>query len=497
MMIDSRVWDFFRKSMTELVENVLVKEEDPADETSNDIKEEIMGPKPTVDAKPVGLQLTYQLEQTIHDRPIKPDVLDTIRSMWQFSAICQFFMLFQDQVGVEFFDTNELEELFAYPNEEDWIVEVQVRMFRVGTKNRFIMPDTWLQYMEREFEKQQIYPECWNSISQMKYEEIPLKTRIIMLHIICEMQLDRQDTLKIVAETAENQAAAWRVEPIGHDSKGNTYYIFDGFLDSSDSRLYSESKSKKDPIWKCCCITKNDWLAFTEQFKDSNSTNDKKLYKYFTNSLLPLVLKDLEALEHQREEKKERERQIQQELEEEERKKLEEERAEEERKALEMLIAAESRMESRRGIQTRRSAREPSRGPLTEEEVRQDRLQARELRRLQRESRIFAEYQSETNSNSANQSTSEGKVDEEEEYIDQSRNRTKAKKRKIPKKPPARKRRRYDSEEEDFNSDEETEEDDYSIESDTPPQVESPKEEEKEWWFSCVCGKEGQNYDGI
>jgi hypothetical protein len=478
-------------------ETLLVTEKDPVEDIKENIKEEIADPKDTVDAKPTGLQLTYQPEQTIHDRPIKPDVLDTIRSMWQFSAICQFFMLFQDQVGVELFDTNELEELLAYPNEEDWIVEVQVRMFRVGTKNRFIMPDTWLQYMEREFEKQQIYPECWNSISQMKYEEIPIRTRIIMLHVICEMQLDRHDTLKIVAETAENQAAAWRVEPIGHDSKGNTYYIFDGIFGSLDSRLYSESKSKKDPVWKCCCITKNDWLAFTEQFKDSNSTNDKKLYKYFTNDLLPLVLKDLEALEHQREEKREKERLLREELEEEERQRLEEEREEEERKALEAILAAESRVESRRGIQTRRSAREPSRGPRSEEEVRQDRLQARELRRLQRESRIFAEYQSETNSNSANLSISEGKVDGEEEYIDNSRSRIKTKKRKAPKKPPARKRRRYDSEEEDFNSDEETEEDDYSIESDTPPQVASPKEEEKEWWFSCLCGKEGQNYDGM
>lgn len=52
------------------------------------------------------------------------------------------------------------------------------------------------------------------------------------------------------------------------------------------------------------CSNEEQWQCFPEQFKDSKHKADKALYKYLTNDLIPLVIRDLEASRVAREQKK-------------------------------------------------------------------------------------------------------------------------------------------------------------------------------------------------
>jgi hypothetical protein len=52
------------------------------------------------------------------------------------------------------------------------------------------------------------------------------------------------------------------------------------------------------------CSNEDQWQCFPEQFKNSIHKADKILYKYLTNDLIPLVIRDLEAARVAREQKK-------------------------------------------------------------------------------------------------------------------------------------------------------------------------------------------------
>jgi hypothetical protein len=163
-----------------------------------------------------------------------------IRSYWQFAAICQFFSFFYATLGLDYFDSVELEDFFLKPSssaessdciDNDW-VQLQVRMFRVATKNRFIMPEIWLFYVDRELEKQPVLGGTMvdiRNISTSKYSDLDVRSRILIFHLIVEMQFDRPETLRL-DRVEETEARQWRVENIGIDSSGVKYWCFDGIF---------------------------------------------------------------------------------------------------------------------------------------------------------------------------------------------------------------------------------------------------------------------------
>lgn len=127
--------------------------------------------------------------------------LAIIHSMWQFSACCQFLYMFQEVVDIHSFDSLELEEALITPS-NDWLLEFMVRFLRVATKNRFIMEDTWLEYLPKELEKRNV-----NIAINSDYFHLDIRTRVLILHFICELQLERPDQFKIVLDTPEIMAA--------------------------------------------------------------------------------------------------------------------------------------------------------------------------------------------------------------------------------------------------------------------------------------------------
>ncbi|KAJ3318326.1 hypothetical protein HDV06_000559 [Boothiomyces sp. JEL0866] len=418
-----------------------------------------------------------------HDHtPVKLKDLKILWSMWQFSAISQFFQLFQEGMMLGFIDTDTLESEIINATNDSWIIDLQVRLLRLSTKNRFITPETWIGYLNKEFEKrmtEEERPFKYTEDEGFSYTKLSLKERVLTLHFICEMQLERLENFRPLGLFTEIQTTSWRVEPIGKDSKGNTYWLFD------DSRLYMESpepqtkkkkgkkgkeedEEDKPTNWSLVCRTAEDWNEFASKFKSSRSALDKRLHQYVNQDLLPLVITDIYNHEVAKEE---REKEYKAWLEAEKLRVEEEERkealriVEEEEKKREAAEMAARKTRSANRIETRASRRNPPR-ELTEEELELQKLGARERRKIEREHRI------------------------DKSIIEESMSYSERKRPKKKKKQPKRKRSRvYDSEEEEDLTDEE---DDVSfVNSESPP----PDKEDDYWYFSCSCGVTGDNYD--
>ncbi|KAJ3253115.1 hypothetical protein HK103_000865 [Boothiomyces macroporosus] len=459
-----------------------VDEKTPEDvaqnETGGDVKIEIPKEQNNDDLDDTGLS-PQKLVPHAHT-PVKSEDLKILWSMWQFSAISQFFQLFQEGMMLGFIDTEMLESEIINATHDSWIIDLQVRLLRLSTKNRFITPETWIGYLNKEFEKrmtEEERPFKYTEDESFSYTKLSLKERVLTLHFICEMQLERLENFRPLGLFTEIQTTSWRVEPIGKDSKGNIYWLFD------DSRLYMESpespskkkKGKKEKEeeedkptnWSLVCRTAEDWNEFANKFKSSRSALDKQLHRYVNQDLLPLVITDI--YNHQVA-KEEREKEYQAWLEAEKLRIEEEDRkealriVEEEEKKREAAEMAARKTRSANRIETRASRRNPPR-ELTEEELELQKLGARELRRLQRENRI------------------------DRSIIEESMSYSERKRPKKKKKQNQRKRSRvYDSDEEE----ELTEEDDESfVNSESPP----PEKEDDYWYFSCSCGITGDNYD--
>ncbi|KAI8903865.1 hypothetical protein EDD86DRAFT_214497 [Gorgonomyces haynaldii] len=208
--------------------------------------------------------------------------------MWQFPSCCQFLYLFFHHFSPDLFDTDLFEQYFL--ENLDWTEDLNVKMFRLATRNRFIVPRMWLGYLEKEYLKQGLEMKF---TKDMQYSDLDPKTRVEILYFLCQLQLDRPELFKPVLETPEQIARHWRVDPIGSDRHLNNYWLFD------DNRLYVE----RDGKWELKCRTILEWKQFPENFNATDDPREQLLYTYLVDQAGPLVIKQLMKMEKSREER--------------------------------------------------------------------------------------------------------------------------------------------------------------------------------------------------
>jgi hypothetical protein len=171
--------------------------------------EKILAPQQSTFAVPSNAVLPSRTSQYKDEKQSKLNSFEkSIYSMWEFAAVSQFFQLFQTQLGLSNFNTQDLLDFFL--TRKGYLYDLQVRMYRVGTKNRFIMNDTWLQYIDREIQRGLLDV----VIGELPYEEIGLYERVKIFLFICELQLDRSETFKML-DIPESEAVSFRVDSIG------------------------------------------------------------------------------------------------------------------------------------------------------------------------------------------------------------------------------------------------------------------------------------------
>ncbi|KAJ3300476.1 hypothetical protein HK104_000061 [Borealophlyctis nickersoniae] len=234
------------------------------------------------------------------------DQLQEIRSYWEFAAVSQFMHLFHEAFGLNGFDTEELEKQLLAPPPETRLVDLHIKMLRVLTGSRLITTENWQAVLARECEKRN--PEDYPLLEGVDFFDLPLRNKVLILHFLCEWQFERPERLRS-SLGSEEEAAHWRVEPVGYDAKGNTYWLFD------DNRLYREAPpatagkaksrrkkppSKPEPTWSLECLTQDDWETFSQRFAKSKNAAEKEFYEFLTDHALPKVLSDLQEKEKEK-----------------------------------------------------------------------------------------------------------------------------------------------------------------------------------------------------
>ncbi|CEP18024.1 hypothetical protein [Parasitella parasitica] len=272
------------------------------------------------------------------------------------------------------FETEDLERMLLETSERIRLEDLFVRMLRLVTRNRFINSSNWQTYYSKEFDKREydqlnpfIQQQEDDAIDQqssltidaqvevknpelLNYFTFDLDTRVYLLHLLCEWQLDEPERFREHLDSEED-AVQWRVDPIGFDRKGSTFWLFD------DNRLYKETpkpapvkklnarnkKKKKGAVgpspparssrrstrssavqeeqesveekeeeqsederewvpWKLLCYTKHDWENLPSKYANSKNIDEQRFHKLLVDDLLPKVLPVLE--EHEQKIKK-------------------------------------------------------------------------------------------------------------------------------------------------------------------------------------------------
>ncbi|KAI8328718.1 hypothetical protein BC941DRAFT_444383 [Chlamydoabsidia padenii] len=256
------------------------------------------------------------------------------------------------------FATEDLEKMLIDPSLRYQLEDLILRLLRFLTRNRFINASTWQDYFAKEWDRRETddenpfrpdssvakAPEESKFIEQplLSFFDLPLETRLNLLNTLCEWQLDDPERLREHMDSEEDPTQ-WRVDPLGYDANGNTFWLFD------DNRLYKESapkkkkKSKKKAVrshstrrnvrrstrstpepkenfqdeyedeneddeemewtpWKLVCMTVDDWQQFPTKYSKSKHSQNQQFHQLLVDDVLPKVIPVIE--EHGKNRKK-------------------------------------------------------------------------------------------------------------------------------------------------------------------------------------------------
>ncbi|KAI8375318.1 hypothetical protein EDC96DRAFT_496797 [Choanephora cucurbitarum] len=279
--------------------------------------------------------------------------INQLRNNVDFASVCQFLHTFQsafkpwpstahDIISARAIDPNEyvfetedLERMILEPSERIRLEDMFVRMLRLTTKNRFISTSTWQTYFSKEFDKReydQLNPFRVEEEKTIDFFSMDLSTQIHLIHVLCEWQLDDPERLREHLDSEED-AIQWRVDPVGFDRKGSTFWLFD------DNRLYKETPKPKQTTkksipkkkrttgtrtssrrsqkpneleelssededeewlpWKLICRTKQDWEILPQKYANSKHADEKQFYDLLVHDLVPKIVPALEERERE------------------------------------------------------------------------------------------------------------------------------------------------------------------------------------------------------
>ncbi|KAG0163810.1 hypothetical protein DFQ28_011160 [Apophysomyces sp. BC1034] len=438
--------------------------------------------------------------------------LDRLRSNIEFTSIAQFFHTFQDAFRpwpARFSDPlpisrtgiiggNDLaEDNSAFATESG----------KASTRRTDNTNDTWQTYFAREFDKREpdesnpFYSNGYLPVSTITtttttttqndtsdsesdkqtdtidFYTLTLETKVHLLDVLCNWQMEDPERFRDHLGI-EDDPVQWRVDPIGYDAKGSSFWLFD------DNRLYKETpqpkpkpasqkaKQKHKPArrsqrrntrsndgdlpvvseeeadnngdeeiwmpWKLICLTSEDWEKLPEKFANSIHLDEQRFHRSLVNDVLPKVLPVVQ--DHEKIMKKEaaiihRKRSSRLMV-----------------RELQALESGQPHDYCQGGL--RSSSRREEKARQREEQEKETAAKAREERLLERERRLMEREQAQQDQ----ERRKERRATNAEIVI-----KKESSKRKRGRKPKVRKQ--------------------------------SEDEDEESWTFDCVCGVSGQNMD--
>lgn len=116
------------------------------------------------------------------------------------------------------------------------------------------------------------------------FEDLSAHTKVRVLQLLCDIRLDAEDVPSIFANL---DAESLRVDPLGKDAKGASYWYFHGtrlYRDDAPIKVRNHSENQKLPTfstvcgWQLVCQTPDDWTQLVAKFEQSTHPDEIDLY---------------------------------------------------------------------------------------------------------------------------------------------------------------------------------------------------------------------------
>lgn len=131
------------------------------------------------------------------------------------------------------------------------------------------------------------------------FYSLPLRSKILNLHLLCDIRLDSVDVGAIYNCL---EAESLRIDPLGYDSKGSTYWYFHGTRLYREDKVKSTNGSNESSVWQVICFTEDDWNKLTNSLNNRRES-ERALRKVLETEFLPKIPQFFQKKERNRRQK--------------------------------------------------------------------------------------------------------------------------------------------------------------------------------------------------